>query len=602
MKSFCLFVSLSLCAISSGYAQPSGGPYGPLPQTYQVPKDAAHVYYVAPGGETNASGSSPAEPTTLESAIDRVVTGDAIILRGGTYRIGNLIFNQGITLQPYLDEHPVLKGTAVVTTNWVEQTNTGTWRISWTNYNLFPTKPADWWRREREGTKTPFYRFNNDMVFVDGRLLTAVGWEGEVTSNSYFIDYDSKQIYLGVSPTKHLIEITTYDGALTRSTGDVHGKKSDHRGPLIRGLTFTQYAYRALEVEGKEPVGLADPATYGKDVTNTLLENVTISFCSRVAGYFRGNNLVIRHCLISDTRTEGIYIIGSADVLLEKNIFRRNNIQQITGYFPAAVKIFNQCYRTTCRDNLVMDQPDSNGIWWDVGNVDGVFVDNYVENALEGFFFEISKRAICAGNVFVNCDHGIRVLNSTNVQVYHNTLIDTVASFERTDRSGTNDHFGWHPLTGPNIDQRDGHVFVGNLIVQSGLLKRPFLQVTQSLVLCGTLTHPQFARLDDNVYVCDGDPAKTFATWAPAKIVEGTNCTAQFKTLDEFRQANPQFEAHSKYLGNGYGTIFKGAELGNYEPIQPLPELEDSLPPNIRQLLGWSKKEGQIPGAYPLRR
>jgi hypothetical protein len=589
---------LVLCAIVSVRAQPSGGPYGPLPQTYAVPKNAAHVYFVAPDGQPGAAGTNQTATTTLESAIERVATGDAIILRGGTYRTGNLKFNQGITLQPYLDEHPVLKGTAVVT-NLVEQTNNGLWRISWTNQNLFPAKPADWWRREREGTRTPFYRFNNDMVFVDGQPLKSVGWEGEINANSYFIDYDSKQIYLGVSPTNHLIEITTFDGALTRTIADVHGKTSDHKGPVIRGITFTQYAYRALEVEGKEPVGPSDPATYGKDVTNTVLENVTISFCSRVAGYFRGDHLIIRHCLISDTRTEGVYVIGSSDVLLEKNIFRRNNIQQITGYFPAAVKIFNQCYRATCRDNLVIDQPDSNGIWYDVGNVDGVFVDNYVENAQDGFFFEISKRAICAGNVFVHCDHGIRVLNSTNVQAYHNTLIDAVAAFERNNRSGTNDHFGWHPLTGPDIDQRDGHVFAGNLLVETEAFKKPFLQATQAQVLCGKLTNSQLARLDDNVYIRNGEPGAVFAAWSP---VAGANCAAQFKTLDEFRQANPQFEKHSRYFSGGYGAIFKGADLGNYKPIQPLPKMEDSMPPNVRQLLGWSRQAAQTPGAYPLRR
>ncbi|HUA67848.1 MAG TPA: right-handed parallel beta-helix repeat-containing protein, partial [Candidatus Saccharimonadales bacterium] len=335
MKSPHLFIGIALFTFGllPGYAQPSGGPYGPLPETYELPKDAAHIYYVAPDGQTNASGATLAEPTTLESAIARVVTGDAIILRGGTYRIGGLQFNQGVTIQPYADEHPVLKGT-LVATNWVTQSN-GLWRTSWSH--LFPAKPADWWRREREGTRTPFYRFNNDMVFVDGQLLTAVGWDGEVTTNSYFIDYDAGQIYIGVNPANHLIEITAYDGALLRTTGAVHGKTSDGKGPVIRGITFTQYAYRALEVEGKEPVGLSDPATYGKDVTNSVLENDTISYCSRVAGYFRGDHFTMRHCLISDTRTEGVYVIGSADVLLEKNIFRRNNIQQMTGYFPAAV-------------------------------------------------------------------------------------------------------------------------------------------------------------------------------------------------------------------------------------------------------------------------
>ena len=73
-----------------------------------------------------------------------------------------------------------------------------------------------------------------------------------------------------------------------------------------------------------DPVrGPAEPGTYGREVVGTTLENVTISFCSRVAGYFRGDEHVLRQSLISDTSTEGFFVIGSSDVLLEKNIFRR---------------------------------------------------------------------------------------------------------------------------------------------------------------------------------------------------------------------------------------------------------------------------------------
>src|SRR5690606_40055297 len=119
----------------------------------------------------------------------------------------------------------------------------------------------------------------------------------------------------------------------------------------IRGLTFTQYAFRAIDIEGKksstgpndeptdDPVGISDPSQHGKEVVGTTLDNVTISHTSRVAGYFRGDGLTIRNSLVSDTGTEGIYVIGSSDVLLERNIIRRNNVEQLTGYFPAAVKI-----------------------------------------------------------------------------------------------------------------------------------------------------------------------------------------------------------------------------------------------------------------------
>src|SRR5690606_22978479 len=65
--------------VSPAIAQPSGGPYGPIPQTYEVPKSGT-VYYVAPDGDADAPGTSLSRPTTIEAAITRVVTGDAIVL------------------------------------------------------------------------------------------------------------------------------------------------------------------------------------------------------------------------------------------------------------------------------------------------------------------------------------------------------------------------------------------------------------------------------------------------------------------------------------------------------------------------------------------
>jgi parallel beta-helix repeat protein len=576
-------------------AQPSGGPYGPIARTYEVPRDAAHVYYVAPDGKADASGLMPNEPTTIEAAIDRVVTGDAIIMRGGTYRTGGLVFNQGITIQPYRDEVPVLRGTQVAT-EW-EPLRDGVWRTPWKR--LFPQQPADWWRRNREGMRTPLHRFNNDMVFIDGEFLQSAGWEGGLDAHSYSIDYDGGFVYIAVDPKDHLVEITAHDSAFVRTIKPVHGKQPDKKGPAIRGITLTQYAYRALEVEGVEPEGPADPATFGKDVVGTTLENVTITYCSRVAAYLRGDGLVIRNSLISDTSTEGIYIIGSADVLLERNIFRRNNIERITGYYPSAVKIFNQSYRVTCRDNLVVEQRDSNGIWYDVGNVDGVFVNNWVEDALDGFFFEISKGAVAVGNVFVNCDKGIRILNSSNVRLYQNTLINTVASFERTPRSAVGDHFGWHPATGPGVEARQGHAFVGNLLVADEWFRKPLLNVEQTEALCGRLTESQLSRLDGNVYVRRGEVAsRPLIMWSPAA---GEKCAVALESPAALNALQPGFEARSRSLVNYFGALFKSPELDHYELVTPFPSTTavDLVPADVRKLAGWTLDSGRLPGAYP---
>jgi parallel beta-helix repeat protein len=448
--------------------------------------------------------------------------------------------------------------------------------------------------------RTPLHRFNNDMVFVDGRMLQSAAWEGGLDTNTFSIDYEHGHVFIGFNPSNHLIEITAFDSALIRTTGEVHGRKSDGKGATIRGITFTQYAYRALEVEGKEPEGLANPSSFGKDVVGSTFENVTISYCSRVAGYFRGDKTVFRNCLISDTSTEGVYLLSSSDCLLEKNIFRRNNVEQITGYYPSAVKIFNQTHRVTCRDNLVIDQPYSNGIWYDVGNQDGVFINNWIEGCIDGFFYEISSNAVCAGNVFVNCDKGVRVLNAANVRVYQNTFVDTVASFERDERSAVGDHFGWHPSTGPNVDEREGHVFVGNLLVANPGFSKALLRFEQTKNMCGRLKKAMVNELDYNIYVRTGDKkAQPFLVWGP---VDGESCMTEFNTLDGLRKLHPEFEAHSQYLGDYPGPFLRSMELRNYEPAGSLKtKVTAPLPSDIQKLLGWPKQDSYPPGAYPLR-
>jgi len=599
------FVLLGLIAASFQIqAQPSGGPYGPLSQTYELP-DANTIYYVAPDGKADVPGTDINQPSTLESVIPRVVTGDAVILRGGVYRTGELEFNQGITLQPYLDEKPVLKGTKIASEGIPVRGDV--WRIPWNR--LFPSKPLGWWRRDREGARTPLHRFNNDMVFIDGKPLLSAGWEGEVEEDSYFIDYENKQVYVGVDPTKHLVEITAYGGALIRTTSEVHGKVNDRKGPVIRGITFTQYAWRGIEIEGKrsfgptdeptdEPLGPSDPSTYGKEVTGTTLENVTITHCSRVAGYFRGDGLTIRQSLFSHTSTEGVYVIGSSDVLLEGNIFRSNNVENLTGYYPSAVKIFNQSHRVTCRNNLVLDNPNSNGIWYDVGNEDGVFINNWVQDCINGFFFEISKGALCVGNVFVDCQNGIFVLNSSKVRAWHNTLVNCSATFQRTNRRAAGDHFGWHAATGPDVDQREGHVFANNLLVADNHYQRALLQFRQSQDLCGQLTGSQVDRLDGNMYIRD-EADGTLIVWSPSG---GDNCTTGFTNIEEFQRVKPEFETQGKLLYSDVRSIIQSPELKNYKLIQPLQDGYQAVPVSdeVMELTGWSEPDSRTPGAYPM--
>jgi parallel beta-helix repeat protein len=593
-------------------AYPSGGPYGPIRQTYDLPEVSGKIYYVAPDAKADNKGETLEKPTTIENAIEWVVTGDAIVMRGGVYRTGELELNQGVTIQAYADEKPILKGTYIAS-KWQDLHN-GLWKTEWEH--LFPEKPDNWWWVDWHGRRTPMHRFNNDMVFIDGEFLQSAGWRGEVDEGSYFIDYDSKEVYIGVDPADHLVEITAFDGGLYRTTGECHGKTSDKKGPVIRGITFTQYARRAIFIEGTYPQGLSDESKHGKEVIGAKLENCEISNCSRVAARLRGDSLVMRNCKISNTSTEGIYIEASNDVLLEKNIFTKNNIERITGYYPSAVKIFNQSYRVTCRDNLVIDLPYSNGIWYDVGNVDGVFVDNWVQDvghtdrkfskerfwpSDNGFFFEISKGCICAGNVFVNCDQGIYVINASDVEIYNNTLVNSTVSIGRTPRSAEGDHFGWHPSTGPDVDERYGHKFVNNLISVDENYVRPLFATFQTASLCNKLKKPQLDEMDNNVYVrSPGSETDLLMLWSPFKNKE---CMAEFNSLSELRKKHKEFAANSKYFVDYTSPLFKSWRLGNFELLKGFKgsKVAAKLPDKVGKLLGVSKEHSAFIGAYPLK-
>jgi parallel beta-helix repeat protein len=598
-------------------AQPSGGPYGPIRQSWKLPETTGKIFYVAPDGDDKAKGDQPGQPGTIGSALAKARTGDVIILRGGTYRTGDLKFNQGITIQPYGNEHPVIKGT-LEAKQWKKIGNR-LWKTSWEHF--FPDTPDNWWSRDRFGKTTPLHLFNNDMVFVDGELLKSAGWEGEVDENAFYIDYKSKSVYIGRDPENHLVEITAFNRGLHRVISDVNGVPSDKKGFVLRGITLTQYAYCSLEIEGADPQRIADPSEFGKDVPGSVMEHCTFSYCGRVGVFMKGDNTVMRNCDVNHTTTEGIYLLCSSDCLLEKNKFSQNNIENINGYYPAAVKIFNQTHRITCKDNLVFDLPLSNGIWYDVGNIDGRFINNWVTGVgtnkgkrpdysimwanYNGFFFEISKGAVCAGNVFEDCDQSIFVLNSRDVEIYNNTFINSTVCIRRDTRSAANDHFGWHPSSGPDVDERYGHVFVNNLMVGDKNFKVPFLAVGQHQDLCATLKESQLKQMDNNIIV--KDPESNYdivVNWGPSKTASGeTNCDETVRSIEGLRQVFEGSSTNSHLFNEINMQVLQSRELHNYNLLTGFDGLKAAsvLPEKIRKILGITGKYTPYIGAYPLK-
>jgi hypothetical protein len=561
--------------------------YGPYETNYSVPRVQGTVYYVSPDGDAASDGLSLGKPTTIEQAFTLVTSGDAIIMRGGVYRTGNLTFNQGITIQAYRNEVPVLNGT-LVADSWTKEGD-NVWVTNWEH--LFAAGPEDWWNRRQNEERTPLHRFNNDAVFVDGQFLQSASSLDEVNESTFFVDYDNKKIYISTDPANRLIEITAFRKALYRTLQPVHGKQPDTRGPVIRGITFTQYPDTMVHI-GRSELAIDQ---HGRDVIGTVLENCTFSNCFRIGVYAFSDSLVMRNCRVFNTNTEGVYIVASNDILLEKNIFENNNIENWTGFYPAAVKIFNQSHRAVVRENLVINHPNSHGVWWDVGNRDGVFINNHVENLNHsGLFFEISDGAVVAGNVFKNCQQSIFVLNAANVEVYNNTMINSRVNFSRDNRGDQLGVFGWHVTTGPGVEERHGHVFVNNLMVSTSDHDQPMLTTGQPANMCERLNQPHFKAFDNNVYVRENENKEVpIIRWMPS-LEE--NCVSQLHSPAQLNELIPEFESNSRYYQNLERPLFVDADNDNYKPVRTFEDFKAApVPAHVSNITG---RSGSFVGAY----
>jgi len=191
------------------------------------------------------------------------------------------------------------------------------------------------------------------------------------------------------------------------------------------------------------------------------------------------------------------------------------------------------------------------------------------------------------------------VLNASNVQIYQNTFFNSLACFGRNARTAAGDHFGWHPSTGPDVDKRDGHIFVNNLLASDETFARPLLFVWQPVSLCQSLNKPQLKQLDYNVYV-RGTAAKSspIILWSPAA---NEKCLIGLASLEELHKLNLDLESHGGEFLDYHGPLFKCLELGNYQLLPTFPGLKTArqLPPSVRTLLSPTQPNVRYIGAYP---
>ena len=425
------------------------GPFGPYDTSYAVPAGAV---IVAPDGLDANDGSSIDKPTTLKKAINNAVTGTVIVMRGGTYHTGDYSFEKQITIQPYKDEKPIIKGSRVAK-DWTE--SDGSWKTSWTT--LFPRK------RDSRDSKAPVHLWNGDRVFIDGKINLPVGSLSDLGPGKFYVDYTAQEVYIGEDPAGKLVEITAFSKVFTRT----HGETADAEGPTIQGLTLLHYASLAIDIQGKDPYETIEPGAMPDSPVKTRIVNNRILFCTKQGMAIHSPESYIAYNDISMHGHSAMMTRMSHNSILEHNIISGNHLIKM-GLWPAGIKIFNQSTNYVVRNNYCYNNC-ANAIWYDVGHREGVIVNNYFLDNTRSIKTEIGHRIYIAGNVMKKSSLWLR--NVADNMVYNNTFIDCDLSLGRNNRGhriGFKGNLSFdHAATGPGPKGYHGNevannVFVGN--------------------------------------------------------------------------------------------------------------------------------------------
>jgi hypothetical protein len=561
-----ILLSALICACSCIYAQyysstpvPSYileqfGPFGPQEKTYNVPTGAI---FVAPNGLSTASGSSIDNPTTLPAAISKVTTGSVIVLRGGNYHVGNMSFNKKITIQPYLNEKPVIKGCSVAGT-WTQ--SGANWYTTWDNLIHVP-EPGFY--TSSFGLRCFWW---GDMVFINGTHRVPVESINNLASGKFYIDYTAKRVYIAENPAGKTIEITDLKDCFVRT----HGAGADADGPTILGLVIMQFAEYAIEIQGVSPNVIIPVGQIPNAPVNTHIENCRLLYTGLEALMATGANFYIGYNDISMTTYCGLKINTAHNSIMEHNILHGNNTYGNRGY-PAAAKIFMQSYNFTVRNNLV-ENNDADAIWYDVGHHEGKVYENYFRNNSSGGKLEISHRIYVANNVFENNGQAYFIMTQADVQLYNNTFINSRLEFGRDNRETD-----FHATTGPGPRNYHGHRVANNVF--TGTPGGGYIWFTDDNTLD---TNFQTDLFSQNLFLREasywGEAAFNYKGWARTR----------YNTLADFRTRYGAYESGCVDLTVSSSSLFRNRSIGDYRlnTISGLPQ-GVNVPDSIVKILGW---------------
>lgn len=370
--------------------------------SYPVPPSAVHV---APWGGDSAPGTAGAPVRTLARALVLAPAGSTVVLRAGTYNEQVAIYKQ-VTLQNYPGEEVWLDGSTGVR-GWVRDGSR--WRHDgWTT--RFDHSPT--YTKGAPDNRAKDWQFINpnapmaahpDQVWIDGARQQQAASLGAVSDGSFFLDESTSRLYVGTDPSGRTVTASNLPQAANIRAA----------GVVVRGIGIRRYA---------PSVWHTGAVTLEKsDIT---LENVHVAEMSTSGVSIQAKGARLRQVTVSSSGMLGIHARFADDLLLSKVSARRNNLELFN-----VAPVSGGAKLGASRGVTVVDSNFSEnygpGFWEDLSVYDTVIRgSNFNRNSGDGLFLELSAKAVVFDSLFLhNQRDGIKVNNTSNVQIWNNTFV-----------------------------------------------------------------------------------------------------------------------------------------------------------------------------------
>jgi parallel beta-helix repeat protein len=359
--------------------------------------DAATVWHVSTQGSDRADGSAGSPLRSINEAVARAASGDAIEIRGGVYRESVQIFRKALDVRSAPGERAILDGSVPV--------------AGWTR------GPRGWyvdgWTEEFQIDAGPMVRpdypaaGHPEQLFIGGEPLTQAVGNDVWGAGHFFHATGADRMWIADDPAGRQVAISN------RSWGIYFNE--------AHGSSLTNVTVRRFATERRH---IAAVRAYADDL---VLDGVVAEDNAAIGISVMGDRVTVRNGRASDNGYIGVHADRATDLLIDTMSVVGNNRAGFDPFHSAAG------IKTTTSTGVVVRNSDVSwnhgpGIWSDVSSRDAVIVSNLTEhNHRSGIEVELTDGVLIAGNTSLdNGESGIWVLESQNAEVWNNAAFDNV--------------------------------------------------------------------------------------------------------------------------------------------------------------------------------